>query len=537
MHSGDDPSDSIEHLIARGVELQGAGRHDEALAQFAKVFAKDPSHPAAHLLASHSNLERGLVELGIAHARVAAAASPQSGAPWCNLAVGQQQLGRTREAMVAAKRAVALEPRDPAAWNALGLVEQDAGALGTARKNFQRALEIDPGHAASHLSLANLDQLEGHGDAALRGYARAQALDPAMAQAPYSRGHLFHNVTGDLEAAVASYREAIAIRSDYAAAHVNLAHALLLMGRFTEAWPEYRWRWHEFQWRKLRLQSDSSMAAADRTYEPPSQIPPRGSRLAIAYEQGLGDVLFFLRFAQQLREQGVVLEFSGDARLHGMLARTNLFDRLGSLDEKVRDDPVPQVLVGDLPLLLASIDRDPRPAPLALSAESSRVSALRTRLEQLGPAPYVGLAWRAGRQKTGPDELLLKELPLQALGAALKGVRATWICVQREPRSGEVHALSSAIGAPVHDLSAVNEDLEDLLALMTVLDGYVGVSSTSVHLRAAAGRNAHVLVPFPPEWRWMAAGDSPWFTDMRVYRQAAGGSWDEALARLADDLA
>ena len=69
---------------------------------------------------------------------------------------------------------------------------------------------------------------------------------------------------------------------------------------------------------------------------------------------------------------------------------------------------------------------------------------------------------------------------------------------------------------------------------MAALDDYVGVSSTNVHLRAGAG--AHVLVPFPYEWRWMARGASPWFPAMRVYRQEPGGSWEAALRDLAGDL-
>jgi len=46
-----------------------------------------------------------------------------------------------------------------------------------------------------------------------------------------------------------------------------------------------------------------------------------------------------------------------------------------------------------------------------------------------------------------------------------------------------------------------------------------------------------VLVPQPPEWRWMAAGErSPWFPDMPVYRQAISRDWSQALARLRRDL-
>ncbi len=60
---------------------------------------------------------------------------------------------------------------------------------------------------------------------------------------------------------------------------------------------------------------------------------------------------------------------------------------------------------------------------------------------------------------------------------------------------------------------------------------------TNVYLRAGAGRTSRVLVPNPPEWRWMAAGDeSPWFPGCPVYRQKLGGDWGEAFARLAGDL-
>ena len=56
-------------------------------------------------------------------------------------------------------------------------------------------------------------------------------------------------------------------------------------------------------------------------------------------------------------------------------------------------------------------------------------------------------------------------------------------------------------------------------------------------LRAVAGKTARVLVPAPPEWRWMAEGkESPWFPGFRVYRQEYDGSWDTAFTELAVDL-
>ena len=98
------------------------------------------------------------------------------------------------------------------------------------------------------------------------------------------------------------------------------------------------------------------------------------------------------------------------------------------------------------------------------------------------------------------------------------------------------HSIVRNASRPVHDLCAVNEDLDESLAAMSALDEYVGVSSTNVHLRAGTGRTGRILVPFPPEWRWMAAGDSAWFPGFTVYRQDVASGWDAALGRLRADL-
>jgi hypothetical protein len=90
----------------------------------------------------------------------------------------------------------------------------------------------------------------------------------------------------------------------------------------------------------------------------------------------------------------------------------------------------------------------------------------------------------------------------------------------------------------VHDFTDLNDDLEDMLALLTLIEEYVGVSNTNMHLRAAAGRTARVLVPRPAEWRWLNAGRaSPWFPGFALYRQSLQGDWRAAFAALERDLA
>jgi hypothetical protein len=120
---------------------------------------------------------------------------------------------------------------------------------------------------------------------------------------------------------------------------------------------------------------------------------------------------------------------------------------------------------------------------------------------------------------------------------AVAPIEATVFALQRGLHEGELARAAEALGRPVHDLTAYNEDPEDALALICLLDRYVGVSNTNMHLGVACGATADVMVPFPPEWRWGLSGASPWFPGFRVHRQAPSGDWGEAFSSLAASLA
>jgi tetratricopeptide (TPR) repeat protein len=517
------PNDAARAHLARGRELHRAGRAAEAIAAFDAAVAASPGHAAAQLAAGVANLQLARFARGVAHLRVAVAADPNLAEAWANLAHGWREMGQLAPAREAVERALALDGRLAGAWNLLGIVMQDLGQVEAAQPNFRRALEIDPRFALAQVNLANGEQTLGRLESAEREYRRALEIDPAMPELHYNYAHLFHK-TGREREAIPHYRRAIALRPDYHLARNNLGHVLFLLGEFAEAWREYGGR-------ATRIQHLHALARAGRSYRLPSATELRGARITALGEQGLGDILFFLRFVPELRHAGAMVEFAGEPRLHGMLARTGLFDHVGPAP---RPGATLEVLAGDLALLRA--DPGAVAPPLRLVADPARLDAMRKRLAALGPAPYLAIAWRAGIAKIELTETLYKDVPLDAFGRACAGAPGTIVSVQREPGPGETEALARAAGRPVHDLSAVNEDLEEALAAMAAVDDYAGVSSTNVHLRASAGGGGRILVPVPPEWRWMAAGQSPWFPSFTPYRQERGSGWTAALERLAHDL-
>ena len=509
--------------MARARELHRAGRTAEAIAAYDAAVAASPANATAQLAAGTANLQIGRFARGVAHLRVAVAADPTLADAWANLAHGLRETGRLEPAREAVERALALDPNLAGAWNVRGIVTQDLGDIEGAQPFFRRALALDPRFALAQVNLANGEQSLGRTESAEREYRNAMRIDANLPELHYNLGHLYHK-SGRERQAVESYRRALALRPDYHLARNNLGHCHFLLGEFGDAWREYGARAN-------RIEHLQRRAAIGRPYRLPESASVREGRLVVLAEQGLGDILFFLRFVPALRARGLALDFAGEPRLHGILARTALFGRLLPASDPGADT---EILAGDLALLQHDVATVAPPLPL--EPDAARLAAMRARLQALGPRPWIAVAWRAGIARLQLVETLYKDIPVEALGAALAGVGGTLLSVQREPAAGEREALAQAARAPVHDLSVVNEDLEDALAIMAAVDDYVGVSSTNVHLRAGCGGTGRILVPAPPEWRWMASGASPWFPGFTSYRQQRDAGWQPALDALSRDL-
>ena len=433
------------------------------------------------------------------------------------------QQGRVDEAEAIYGQVLSRDPGHAVATHYLGMAAWQRGDAREGERLMRASIAFNPSIPDFHNNLGLLLRDTGRAGEAIACYRTTLEIDPRWYEAHNNLG-LALECFGRFEDAIDAYVQGISSEPRFGAARQNLARVLLTLGRYADGWEEYRWR--------LVAQGLTSAAPDPQARPLPSSLA--GRRIELAAEQGLGDIVFFLRFAPELVERGATLSFRGDARLHSMLGRTGLF----AAGLRAGDDPQSSeeaIFVGDLPWLLEANEPERFPPPLALEPLADRLARLRTALERLGPPPRIALTWRAGIASTGgPVRTQLKTVPLEALGAALRPVRATWISVQRRPAAGEREALAKALGASVHDFSAANDDLEEMLALLSAVDDYIGVSNLNAHLRAAVEGSMQVLVPHPPEWRWGIEGDrSDWFPGIRVHRQTPDGDWSIALASLA----
>ena len=461
---------------------------------------KPESDPAESTL---EEARRLLAVRDYAHAeqllRQVLAARPQHGEALHLLGVVAYFAHQYEEAIALYDRALLTLRKAPGLHNNLGLALQAVGKYTQAVKAFRRSVAASPANASYHLNLGEALKSAGDIDAAFVSFSRALALEPGLADAHFAR-----------------------------------ALCLLGLGRIDEAWRDHEWRSEYDAGRQAQARPAASAIEAQR----PTTLPPldlNGKHILVLGEQGLGDELFFLRYAPAIAAQGAHIAYRGSAKLTPLLAGAQWLDEVipeGSTT--TAHDCV--FRVGDLPLVAATLAAVPAPLPLRVPAEAARTA--RERLAASGSGPYLGITWRAGKEPmAGRPRSLQKNVPVDLLGACIAGWPGTVINLQRNPHADDVAILERASGARTADFSDCNGDLALMLAVLEGVDEYAGVSNTNVHLRAGLAKTTRVLVPFPPEWRWPAGfARSPWFPDCVLYREDERHGWSSPLTALRSDL-
>lgn len=506
---------SADVLMDLGRLHGAAGRFADAEVAFGKAALLARDHPEPRLALAFALSRQGKFDEAAAQLRRLVERLPGNADAWFNLGNVHRARGALGDAVRCFARAAALRPADPDPAINLGLVLAQSDRLEEAAAALRRVLAEGRPHPDVLLNLGQVLRALGSIDAARESFESALRIAPDHLGARANRAIALADA-GAVDEAEREARAIVAARPECAEAHMLLASICLATARFEEGWREYRWRPE-----RLRAFGDGPLLPVERL---------RGAVVVVRGEQGLGDALFFLRYLPALRAIAAEVRLDVDPRLAAILP--------ADWNDARPDSPAPEpvtVLAGDLPGLLG-----PGPAPsLALAPAADRVAALRARLNAGGPPPYVGVTWEAGTRwsaQARPGELLFKRVDPKQLGAVLASAPATVVIAQRNPRPADVDAFTTGLGRRALDCADANVDLGDALALGAVLDDYVGVSNTNVHLRAAAGRAGRVLVTRPPEWRWMAEGErSPWFPGCALYRQSSAG-WAEALADLGREL-
>ncbi|WP_295541214.1 TIGR03032 family protein [uncultured Thiohalocapsa sp.] len=423
-------------------------------------------------------------------------------------------------------------------------------------------------------------------DAALKDAAMPTPRPRAQ---PHQDKGVAHHQAGELEAAAAAFREALAVQPDFLPARYNLGVTLNDLEHFAEAIAEleqvvadeashadahralgfahsqlrdieaaihhlrqaisirpdfaeahlnlgmlllmqghYAEGWRAFDWRWK--------TAGFTPFDPQSHprwdgAPLPAGTLLIHTEQGAGDAIQCLRFLPTVAARCEQLLVVAPPALHPLI------EGLAANLTVIPPGPLAaDAFVAYLPIMSL-------PRVLGVNAEAEipnqtpylQADPTRLTLPRVGGRRRIGLVW-AGSPTFSNDRH--RSIALETLAPLIEasGDDTLWCSLQKGEAAQQRATL--AVADRLHDLDPLLRDYGDTAAALSQLDLLISVDTSVAHLAGALGVPTWLLLPFNADWRWgLERTDSPWYPSLRLFRQRRLGDWTPVIKAMAEALA
>jgi hypothetical protein len=290
---------------------------------------------------------------------------------------------------------------------------------------------------------------------------------------------------------------------------------MLLDGDLEAGWEEFEWRWRKKD-------------AQPRSFTQPlwDGSPLEGRTILLHTEQGLGDTIQFVRYAELVQRAGARVVVEAPAKLAALLAWVRGVGQLVDAGSPLPEFHVHAPLLS-LPRLFRTTLADVPARVPYIAVEPGFRARWAQRLSRYS-RPRIGLAWKGNPQHAEDKFRSLAWETLVPL-TAVKGVN--WFSLQHGAQEDAFQALD------VVDLGPETEDFRQAAAAIEQMDLVISVDTSMAHLAGALARPVWVLLPFLPDWRWLLdREDTPWYPTMRLFRQPARGDWDSVIRTAAKAL-
>ncbi|MEX0849548.1 MAG: tetratricopeptide repeat-containing glycosyltransferase family protein [Candidatus Dependentiae bacterium] len=401
---------------------------------------------------------------------------------------------------------------------------------------YKEAIELRPRDIQVMLDLANTLNTDNQTEEALEWYFKLLELIPDNPAILYNIAYTLKKLNR-LEDAIPYYNRTLTINPNHSEAHFSYGLALLLTGNchpdnWKKGWEEYEWRWKRgSDKQKLRQYTQPVWDGSDLY----------GKTLFIWAEQGLGDTFEFVRYAKVAKDMGAAKVIVAVQKpLLDIISLCPYIDKIIWTQDKPPyfDFHAPmlsmpyymQTRLNNVPAEIPYLYADPE-----LVEEWKEILSADTNFR-------IGICWQ-GNPNYSTQFL--------RMAVAAKSMSITKFLPIMELPGVSVYSLQKMTGtdqladlpedAPLivfgDDFDQSKGRFMDTAAVMKNLDLIITIDTSICHIAAGLGVPTWNLLPNPPDWRWMLDCDNtPWFGNMRLFRQPTPGDWDSVMQKVVKEL-
>ncbi len=519
------PQMSGADAYREALRLDGLGRYAEAQKLCQKILKALPKHADVHHLAGVIYSHAGKFDDAIRHLREAVNLKPDFPDAVGNLAKAYYRKAKWRELV----QLLRPQPATPDTLTEIGFAQEQLGDADAALESYRQAVALDAGAAFAHSNIAAI--LTRRGDVTAAQSHLEQALDsPAPPPMALLNLAMLNEVAGRPGEALATYDRILETAPEEALVHFQRAMTLLTMGRFSEGWTAYHWRFRR---------------PGTRTLHDAFKIPfwtgeaLAGRKLVVWTEQGPGDEILLASMLPDVIARGPELTVACSPRLLPLLRRSFSSARFVS-SEKLSQVGAQdlQASFSHLGAVLRTSFADFPPTGAFLKADESERAALRSKYQDGDSTrTLVGIAWHSAN----PTAAAQKSAPLGEWAPILKTPGTTFVNLQYGDHAGEAREAEAAFGCKIITDRSINplKDIDGFASQVAAMDRVISVSNTTVHVAGGLGVPTSVLLPkaFGKIWYWfLERTDSPWYPRLTLHRQAQAGIWSDVIGAAARQI-
>lgn len=392
--------------------------------------------------------------------------------------------------------------------------------------DLHRAILNDPSRPDLYNDLAIALGEMAADQASLRAYRLGLALAPDQPILRLNLG-VHYRRAGAIELAMDLFRDLVHTQPDLAEAGFNLALLYLSVGRWTEGWPLYEQRFALRNPARLLLQPVAPRWALGAV------VP----RLWVIAEQGMGDVLHFVRWLPCLRRWAAELVLVVHPALVPLLQANQVADQVLVAQAGLGAQMGPWMPLLSVPDALTTRGVDPgQVASFRLGCPSSVVEHWRNRL-QLGSAPLIGLFWQ-GNPQAETGDYRGRSMALEQLEPLLLIPGLSWVALQKRPGLEQLEgSLMRQFFIAQQEAVSGSMAFLDTAAVALLCRLVITTDSAVAHLCGALGVPTWLLLQHQPDWRWGQSESTPsLYPSLRLFRQTQRGDWDGVIQAVRQAL-
>lgn len=499
--------ENTEAKFQLGALFQKLGDLKSAADCFRAIHLRDPNNVEVLCRLSAIARELGQTEEAIQAGQRTLSLDPDSAEAHNNLGLALCDLSKYSEAVEHFEAALTTTSARYETLNNLGVAHQALGNLEAAEHILRRALKISSSLPAAERNLGNVLRQAERFDEALSCYQRALRKSPLDFTNYANLGLLLINLNRPADA-ITIYEKALSLKPNHLAIRKSLGIAQLQCGNLREGFRNY----------EARLEKKDSFSSIPRWFP-----DCNAHSVLVTAEQGFGDTLQFCRYLNQLVDMGLEVTFACQPTLVRLMRTVNAAITVISNNDKAPETDAHIPLLS-LPFALKStLETIPADCPY-LSADEALTSKWRKMTDK--PVKSVGLVWSGNphrqddRMRSCPPELLHKLLSMKEI---------EFYSLQKEGVPTDFEGIT--------DLGSHLTDFAETAALIKSLDIIVTVDTAMAHLAGALGKPVWVMLGNTADWRYfLERNDSPWYPQMRLFRQKKPGAWADLISDVAEGL-